>query len=127
TGVTFVPLNVICKLDRLAKPAPDIATVLAEPPDVGFSVIAADVNVTWFVSSVTAPLSATSLPSTDAPVVAVIDDEAIIVPSKTELVPSVAELPTCQNTFDAVAPLAKTTLLAPGPAAVVSVLDTSKI
>jgi hypothetical protein len=40
-----------------------------------------------------------------APVVAVIDAMAIIVPTKTELVPSVAELPTCQNTLHACAPL----------------------
>lgn len=52
--------------------------------------------VTLFVSRVTAPLRASSRPSTLAPVFAVIDVRARIVPAKTELVPSTAELPICQ-------------------------------
>lgn len=38
------------------------------------------------------------------PVVAVIEAIAMIVPTKTEFVPSVAELPTCQNTLHSCAP-----------------------
>ncbi|MCU1576953.1 MAG: hypothetical protein JWP70_1657 [Leifsonia sp.] len=36
----------------------------------------------------------------------------MIVPAKEVVVPNVAELPTCQNTFDAFAPLISFTLLA---------------
>ena len=52
------------------------------------------------VSSVTAPLIAKALPSSiDAPVSMVILVRARICPSKSVPVPSVAELPTCQNTL----------------------------
>src|SRR6476660_2502036 len=93
-------------------------------PDPGFSVIDDDVVVIRFVSIVTAPFSASNLPSTDAPVVAVIDASAIIVPLKLVPVPRVAELPTCQKTFEARAPLARTTLLL---VAVTSVLPILKM
>jgi hypothetical protein len=59
-----------------------------------------------------------SLPSTTAPVVAVIVVKARIDPLKVEFVPSVAELPTCQKTLQAWAPLIRFTLL---PDAVISV------
>jgi hypothetical protein len=52
-------------------------------------------------SRVTAPLRARARPTTVVFVVTVIDWRAIIVPSKLEPVPSVAELPTCQNTLQA--------------------------
>jgi hypothetical protein len=65
-----------------------------------------------FVSKVTAPLRASSLPATVAPVVAVIDVRARMLPAKLEPVPRVAELPTCQKTLHAWAPLMKTTRLA---------------
>ena len=58
-----------------------------------------------FVSSVTAPLRASTRPSTVAPVVSVMLVSARIVPRKLEPVPSVAELPTCQKTLQACAPL----------------------
>ena len=48
------------------------------------------------LSSVTAPLRASILPSTVAPVFSVIEVSARIVPAKLVVVPSVAELPTCQ-------------------------------
>ena len=47
-------------------------------------------------SRVTAPVSANSRPSTTAPVFAVIETLAMMVPAMWELVPSVAELPTAQ-------------------------------
>src|SRR3546814_19240489 len=47
-----------------------------------------------------------------------IDASAMTVPTKAELVPSVAELPTCQNTLQGFAPFVSTTLL---PDAVISV------
>ena len=56
---------------------------------------------TVFPSSVTAPLSAISLPLAVAPVVAVTLAFAITLPTNVEVVPSVAELPTCQNTLHA--------------------------
>ena len=52
------------------------------------------------VSSVTAPLRARALPpGFDAPVVRVILVRARILPANVLLVPSVAELPTCQYTL----------------------------
>jgi len=51
------------------------------------------------LSSVTAPFLASNRPSTVAPVVAAIDVRARMFPLNVELVPSVAELPTCQKTL----------------------------
>jgi hypothetical protein len=51
------------------------------------------------LSSVTAPTRARSLPSTVAPVVAVIDIRARMFPLNVVVVPRVAELPTCQKTL----------------------------
>ena len=64
------------------------------------------------VSNVTAPTLANIRPATVADVVAVIDARARIFPMNIELVPKVAEVPTCQKTFEAWAPLmARTTEL----------------
>jgi hypothetical protein len=54
-----------------------------------------------FVSMVTAPPRAKARPSTFAPVSSVIDVVAMIVPTKLDVVPNVAELPTCQKTLHA--------------------------
>jgi hypothetical protein len=78
----------------------------------------------WLSSSVTAPSRASRRPSTSAPVVPVIDVMAKMVPLKVEDVPSVAELPTTQNTLPTWAPLMSTTSLAP---AVVSVVPAWKM
>ena len=51
------------------------------------------------VSSVTAPFRAKTLPDTLAPVFRVMLVSARIFPTNVVLVPSVAELPTCQNTL----------------------------
>ena len=64
------------------------------------------------LSSVTAPsprapASASSRPSMVAPVVAEIEVRAMMVPTNVVLVPSVAELPTCQYTLHGEAPLTK--------------------
>ena len=53
---------------------------------------------------VTAPVLANPLPSNVAPVLKVMDCMAITVPLKTEVVPNVAELPTCQKMLEANAP-----------------------
>jgi hypothetical protein len=47
------------------------------------------------------PFLARALPVSVAPVLNVIDCIAIMVPLKTEVVPNVAELPTCQKMFEA--------------------------
>ena len=54
-------------------------------------------------SRVTAPVRASALPLSVAPVLNEMDCIAIMVPIKTEVVPKVAELPTCQNMLDAFA------------------------
>jgi hypothetical protein len=64
------------------------------------------------VSKETWPLRARALPSTVALVWTVMDVSARIVPLKLEAVPRVAELPTCQNTLQAWAPLVRMMLLA---------------
>ena len=64
-----------------------------------------------FVSRLTAPVLASSLPWIVAAVFAVIVAEAMIVPTKLVPVPSVAEEPTCQNTLHACAPLMSFTLV----------------
>jgi hypothetical protein len=63
------------------------------------------------LSKVTAPFRAKALPWSTAPVPSEIDDNAKIFPANTELVPSVAELPICQNTLEAWAPLVRRTVL----------------
>ena len=71
-------------------------------------------TVTTLDANVTAALLANARPSKDAPVPSEIDCAAIIVPLKTEFVPRVAEVPTCQNTLEAFAPPARITLI-PAP------------
>lgn len=68
-------------------------------------------EVKVFVSNVTEPFLAKARPSAVAPVLAVMDVNAKIFPLKLEAVPSVAELPTCQNILQADAPLIRLTLL----------------
>jgi hypothetical protein len=76
------------------------------------------------VSNLTAPFRASALPSRLTPVVIVIDASARMFPLNAEFVPRVAELPTCQKTLQAVAPLARITWL---PLPVVSVDDIWKM
>src|ERR1051326_6788792 len=66
---------------------------------------AADVGIVMVLeSNVTAAVRANSRPSTVAPVVTVIEAKARMFPLKTEPVPRVAELPTCQKMWAAWAP-----------------------
>jgi len=65
------------------------------------------------VSNVTAPLRARALPFSVAPVVRVMSESARMLPLKVELVPSVAELPTCQKMLWGWAPPARTMELLP--------------
>src|ERR1700676_3074697 len=64
--------------------------------------------VTVLVTKVTAATCVKTLPSTIAPVCSVIDADARIFPRKS-VPPKVAELPTCQKTLDALAPLVRIT------------------
>ena len=57
------------------------------------------------LSRVTAAPRANALPVISAPVFSVMDSDARMVPTKLESVPSVAEVPTCQKTLLACAPL----------------------
>jgi hypothetical protein len=66
--------------------------------------------VTALPSIVTAPVNAMALPANDAPVPNDTEDEATTSPTITADVPMVAELPTCQNTFLASAPLVRSTV-----------------
>ena len=75
-------------------------------------------TVIVLVSMVTAPVLAKTRPVTFALVVSVIDVDARIEPLNWVVVPSVAELPTCQNTLHACAPFSRATTL---PDAVVNV------
>jgi hypothetical protein len=63
-------------------------------------------------SRVTAPLRASARPMMLSPVVTEIEVRASMLPWKAECVPSVAELPTCQKTLQAWAPLVRMTELA---------------
>jgi hypothetical protein len=90
-----------------------VADELADGVGVGVGVgeTAHTALLTMFVSNVTAPDCASTLPSMLAPVVTVMDACAMMVPLKIELVPSVAELPICQKTLHAWAPLMRLTEL----------------
>ncbi|PZV97937.1 hypothetical protein SAMN05443287_10950 [Micromonospora phaseoli] len=63
------------------------------------------------VSRVTAAVRANARPWSVAPVAIVIEAWAMMVPRNVVPVPIVAELPICQNTLQADAPLISTTLL----------------
>lgn len=68
-------------------------------------------RVMVLLSKLTCPLRASTRPDTVVPVCTEIDVNAMIVPTKVVLVPSVAELPTCQNTLHGEAPLMRATVL----------------
>src|ERR1044071_95935 len=96
--------------------APRTANVLADPRATGDcplndrAVVPAGIATPITLeASVTAPGRPNGRPSTMAPVVTVMKAKARMFPLKTDAVPSVAELPTCQNTLAALAPLLKMT------------------
>ena len=83
---------------------------------VGLALVEADVTTAdpWHcvilsVSSVTAAVRAYNPPLTEMPVVTVIEVCARMFPAKVVPVPRVAELPTCQKTLQALAPLIRRT------------------
>src|SRR5580692_1760998 len=66
---------------------------------------------TGLLSKVTEPVRASALPLRVAPVSSEMDACAIMIPANVVVVPRVAELPTCQNTFSGNAPPLRTTSL----------------
>ena len=71
-------------------------------PTVGAMGLGARLHTdTPLVSRVTAPFSAKARPVMVAPVVRVMLVSAMMLPANAVVVPSVAELPTCQNTLQA--------------------------
>jgi hypothetical protein len=88
--------------------APEVVSV---PPPVPLALEGQLDVVMVLVSMVTAPSRASSLPWIVAPVFAVMDAKAMMVPTKRVPVPSVAEEPTCQKTLQACAPPASRTLV----------------
>jgi hypothetical protein len=87
-------------------------TGVGEGPGIGVGVTAQVTLIMVFVSNVTAPFCANTLPSTVAPVVSVADVKTRIFPLKVVVVPSIAELPTCQKTLQSWASFIRLTLLA---------------
>lgn len=67
--------------------------------------------VMTLLSSVTSPLRARARPSIVALLVTAMEVSAMMVPLKDVFVPRVAELPTCQKTLHAWAPLMSATVL----------------
>src|ERR1700722_5251806 len=84
-------------------------TALDRDVDIVIRLVYFDAARIRFPLSVTEPVNAKTRPLTLAPVVTVSLIIASMLPSKAVFVPRVAELVTCQNTFPAVAPLARTT------------------
>lgn len=91
----------------------DGAGVDGEPSSVGGGdpPVAQAGAVTVLESNVTAPFRASSRPFTVALVVAMLEAKAMTVPTNLERTPSVDELPTCQKTLQAWAPLMRLTAL----------------
>jgi hypothetical protein len=87
--------------------AVDADVVVVDP-----TTAAAHVGTVMTLSSrVTAPFRAKTRPLTSAPVLSVMDVSARSEPLNWLVVPSVAELPTCQKTWHACAPFSSTTRL----------------
>lgn len=82
-----------------------MAVVEVGVAEVGMMTIEPWHCVTALVSRVTAAPRAYSPPLTETPVVTLIAVVASMLPLKIVLVPRVAELPTCQKTLQALAPL----------------------
>jgi hypothetical protein len=112
-GATVVEVDVV-EVDVV-----EVDVVVAGATVVDVDVVEVDVvvvgvhtgAVTVFESSVVAPFRASNRPCTAALVLAVIEVRARMVPTNVEPTPRVAELPTCQKTLQAWAPLMSTTRL----------------
>ena len=105
--VTRPPVLVVPAVVPVVVP-PVVVVPVVVPPVV---VVAHPPRKILLLSSVTEPLRASARPSMFVPVVTLIEVRAMMVPTKVELVPRVAELPTCQNTLHAEAPFVRSTRL----------------
>jgi hypothetical protein len=83
----------------------ELVVVLVGAVEVEVGAVSQPGMVKVLLSRLTWPLRASARPATTVFVVTEIDVRAMIVPTKSEFVPSVAELPTCQKTWHAWAPL----------------------
>jgi len=99
---------VVVDLDVVVVDVADDAAVVVVVPTTAAAHVG---SVMTLSSRVTAPLRAKTRPLTSAPVLSVMDVSAISVPLNWLVVPSVAELPTCQKTWHACAPFSSTTRL----------------
>ena len=112
-GVVGVALGVVGVALGVVGVAVGVVGVALGVVGVGVGVAVGQLDAVIVSSSrVTDPLRASARPAMVSPVFTEIDVRARMVPVKVEFVPRVAELPTCQNTLQAWAPLVRTTLLA---------------
>lgn len=125
-GVVEAPAGVVAlgppvevAVDVTAEVAVDVTVDVAVDVTLGdvdgagdvVEVVAHVTFVNTLLSSVTEPFRASARPWTVAPLLAVIEVRAKIVPTKLLSVPSVADEPTCQNTWQLCALLSMTTEL----------------
>ncbi len=123
TVVVVPPGAVVVVAPGTVVVAPGIVVV---PPGTVVVVGGAHVGLsTVLLSRLTWPTRASRRPVTSAPVAAVIDWSARIVPTNTESVPSVAELPTCQNTLHGLGVLMTATTLPDAVVSAVPILKTN--
>ena len=109
--------------DSVVVVAASVVVVAASVVVVVVATVAQSPFVMVLLSSVTAPFRASSCPCTLAPVLAVMEVYAKMCPTKRELVPRVAELPTFQKVRQYRAPLIRLTLLPDAVMSVESVLN----
>jgi hypothetical protein len=110
--VVVVVGDVVVVVDADVVVVVDADVVVVVDADVVVVVAAAHVGKVMVLSSrLTWPFRANTRPSTVVPVCAVAEVKAKMLPTKVELVPKVAELPTCQNTLQASAPPVSLTVL----------------
>jgi hypothetical protein len=103
---------VVVEVDADVVVVVDADVVVVVDADVVVVVAAAHVGMVMVLSSrLTWPFRANTRPSTVVPVCTVAEVKAKTLPTKVELVPKVAELPTCQNTLQASAPPVSLTVL----------------
>ena len=104
-GLVLALLKVMVRVET--PPAPMVAgsNALANVGVVMGDAPAQPPLVMWLSSSVTSPFRAKALPNTFAPVCSAMSVSATIFPTKSALVPIVAELPTCQYTLQKLPPL----------------------
>jgi hypothetical protein len=116
SGDVGVVVDVVDVVDVVVVDVVDVVVVGATALQVG--------ELITLPSRVTPPLRTSARPWSDAPVAIEMDVNARMLPTKEAVVPSVAELPTCQNTLQACTPPERTTWLA---GATISVLTLWKM